>query len=284
MDTGFPIVVWCLCFGLGSAVTLPFLAGVQGACAWARVSALPRHFWLGFVVRALGFGFGGNPATPRWGIGCVCLVTGFGRASPFLAGVGGVCVWVRVFPALCFFWFGKWGVWPLACAPSVSRHPLVGLPVAWGCAGVAVGGICPPPAPFFFFFGLPEGGVVLGPVVSWLCGARRCLSRSWASWSSSPLPLLFGLHLCFFFSVARHLSGGVCAGVSGVSFPPMGRCSRLSVVGFGWVALRCSFLLAYLVGLGSGSAGWGVAPGGFVRPWVKGGGVFRVPPPLWRRL
>ena len=28
MDTGFPIVVWCLCLGLGSAVTPPFLAAV----------------------------------------------------------------------------------------------------------------------------------------------------------------------------------------------------------------------------------------------------------------
>ena len=28
MDTGFPIVVWCLCLGLGSAVTPSFLAGV----------------------------------------------------------------------------------------------------------------------------------------------------------------------------------------------------------------------------------------------------------------
>ena len=92
MDTGFPIVVWCLCLGLGSAVTPPFLAGVQGVCAWARVSALPRHFWLGLVVRALGFGFGGNPATAGRGLGRVFLVTGFGRAPPVLAGVGGVCV------------------------------------------------------------------------------------------------------------------------------------------------------------------------------------------------
>ena len=28
MDTGFPIVVWCLCLGLDSAVTPPFLASV----------------------------------------------------------------------------------------------------------------------------------------------------------------------------------------------------------------------------------------------------------------
>ena len=33
MTTGFPTVVWLLCLGLG--------------CDWARVSAAPRHSWLG---------------------------------------------------------------------------------------------------------------------------------------------------------------------------------------------------------------------------------------------
>ena len=93
MDTRFPIVVWCLCLGLGSAVTPPFLTGAEGACAWARVSALPRHFWPGFVVRAFWVGFSGNLAAPAWGLGCVCLDTGFGRAPPFLAAVRAVCVW-----------------------------------------------------------------------------------------------------------------------------------------------------------------------------------------------
>ena len=38
-------------------------------------------------------------------------------------------------------------------------------------------------------------------------------------------------------------------------------------------------LVAFPVGLGSGSAGWAAVPGGFVRSWVGGGGVFPVPPP-----
>ena len=33
MDTGFPTVAWRLCLGLG--------------CGWVRVSAAPRHSWLG---------------------------------------------------------------------------------------------------------------------------------------------------------------------------------------------------------------------------------------------
>ena len=66
MDTGFFTVLWCLCWGLGFPVTLPFLAAVQGACPWARVSAWPRHSWLAFVVRAFVAEFRGNPATPGW--------------------------------------------------------------------------------------------------------------------------------------------------------------------------------------------------------------------------
>ena len=153
IDTGFPIVVWRLCLGLGSAVTPPFLAGVYVACVWARVWALPRHFRLGFVVRAFGVGFGGNPATAGWGLGGVCLDTGFGCAPPFLAWVRGVCVWVWVSPAARFFRSWCWGVWPLACAPSVSRQPLVGLPVAWGCAWLCLVGFLPPLLLFFPSFG-----------------------------------------------------------------------------------------------------------------------------------
>ena len=91
MDSGFPTVVWCLCFGPG--------------CVWARVSAAPRHSWLGcrgvcVFVSALCL----CPATAGWGVrrGCVCLGSGFGRAPPLLAGVLGMCVFVcslRLYPA-----------------------------------------------------------------------------------------------------------------------------------------------------------------------------------------
>ena len=204
-----------------------------GVCVLVWVPRWLRHSWPGSRVCVLGFGFRLCPAisgwglwcerlgfgsavtlgTPGWGLGRVCLVRGFGRAPPVLAGFGGVCVPVGGFPALHFFSFGCWGPWPLACAPSVSRQPLAGRSVAWGCAGVAVGEVCPPP--FLCFFRL-RGGVVLGPVVSWLCGARRCLSRSWASWSPSPLPLLFGCIYVFFFVRPPFLCWGVCRRVRGV--------------------------------------------------------------------
>ena len=83
----------CLC--------VPLLDGVcgVGVCAWARVSAAPRHSWLGcwnlfVLVCALRL----YPATPGWGVrrGCVCLVSGSGCAPPLLAWVlGRVCVCVH---------------------------------------------------------------------------------------------------------------------------------------------------------------------------------------------
>ena len=114
--------------------------------------------------------------------------------------------------------------------------------MAWGCAGAAVGGVCPPPFLFVFFFsGCGEG-----------CGSRPC--RVVALWClllpvpvlgllvpPPPSPFVWAASLPPFFLLARHFSGGVHAGLSGVSFPPVGRCSRLRVLGFGWVVLWCSF-------------------------------------------
>ena len=83
------------------ACTPPFMAGVCGVCvcAWAQVSAAPRHFWLGFwglcvFVCALRL----YPATPGWRVlcGCVCLGSGLGFAPPLLAGVlGCACLCAR---------------------------------------------------------------------------------------------------------------------------------------------------------------------------------------------
>ena len=144
-----------------------------------------------------GHGFWSRSAFPGWGLSCVCLVWGF-ACTPL------------------FFWLGCWGVWALACAASVSRHLLAGLPVAWGCPGVAAGGVCPPPSPFVFFRAAGGGGVDFGPVVVWLCGVRRCLSPSWVSWSPPTLPLSFGLRPCFFFSCPPLLQWGVCRRVRGL--------------------------------------------------------------------
>ena len=92
MGTGFPTLVWCLCFGPG--------------CIWARVSAAPSHSWLGcWDVCVFFCALRLYPATPGWVVrrGCVCLGSGFGCAPPLLAGVLGMWVFVcllRLYPAI----------------------------------------------------------------------------------------------------------------------------------------------------------------------------------------
>ena len=106
----------CVRLSARSACTPPLLAGVCGVvvCAWVRVSAAPRHSWLGcrgwcLLVCALRL----YPATPGWGVrcGCVSLGSGLRCAPPLLAGVFGcVCACVR--------------------APLVPRHSWLGC-AAW---------------------------------------------------------------------------------------------------------------------------------------------------------
>ena len=224
---------------------------------------MPHKFWLGFVVRAFGVGFYGNLATPGWRLGCVRLDRCFGGAPLFLAGVHGVCVWVWVLPALRLFL--AWVLGRVACCLRrvCFRPPSGGAACGvWVCGGCRGWGLSLAP-PFCFFFALRGGG----------CGFRPC--RFVTLWSP-PLPVpVFGLLNSVtpspfvwaapmsFFSSACPFSSGVCAGVSGVSFPPLGRCSRLGVAMFGMAVLRCSF-----GGLPSVLPGWGVCPP--LVGWVRG--------------
>ena len=123
----------CVCWCAFSPCTPPLLAGVcgVGVCVWARVSAAPRHSWLGcwgvrVCVRAplvprhswlgcaawvfvFGFGFPLRPATPGWGVGvCVCWCARSACTPPLLAGVCGVGVgvWARVSAAPRHSWPG----------------------------------------------------------------------------------------------------------------------------------------------------------------------------------
>ena len=127
---GWGVRRWCVCLGSGFGCAPPFLAGVLGCacarsactpplvagvcgvgvCAWAGVSAAPRHSWLGcpgFVcacVRAplvprhswlgcapwlcvLGFGVRLRPASPGWGVG-VCVFVCSLRLYPATPGWG----------------------------------------------------------------------------------------------------------------------------------------------------------------------------------------------------
>ena len=241
-----------LCAGCAWFPAPPGSGCSAGGCAWAWVSAAPHHSWLGcwglcVFVCALRL----YPSTPGWGIwcGCACLGSSFGCAPPLMAGVLGiVCVGVRAPLVPChswrgcvcvcgsgfnvhsaFCWLGCWGAWPLACTASVSRYLLVGLPVGWGCAGVAVGGVLPPPSPFVFFSHSDcGGGGGFGPVVSWcfLVSAAAC-PRLGSLGLRPPFPSRLGCAYIFFLPITASLGCvSACPGrVSGCPLPPAG-CRR----------------------------------------------------------
>ena len=190
----------CVCWCGRSPCTPPLLAGVcgVGVCVWARVSAAPRHSWLGcWGVRVgvrsppvprhsclgcaawvcvLGFGFGLRPATPGWGVGvCVCWCARSACTPPLLAGVCavGVCVWARVSAAPRHSWLGCWGVCVLVCL--FRLYPATpGWGVRRGCVCLGLGFGC----------ALPRPAVVLGCVCAGVC-APPVPRHSWlgcAAW------------------------------------------------------------------------------------------------------
>ena len=96
------VVLGCVCVRVRSPLVGPQLrAGLCSVvvCAWARVSAAPRHSWLGcWGVCVLAYPLRLYPASPGWGVrcGCTCSASGSGCAPPLLTGVlGSVCVCVR---------------------------------------------------------------------------------------------------------------------------------------------------------------------------------------------
>ena len=102
----------CVCSCARPPCTPPLLAGVRcvRVYVWARVSAAPRHSWLGcWGVCVLVCVLLPYPASPGWGVrfGCVCLGSGFGCAPPLLAGrFGCVCARVRALLTPCHSWLG----------------------------------------------------------------------------------------------------------------------------------------------------------------------------------
>ena len=129
-------VLGCVRGPLAPSHSWPRVRGV-GVCVWARVSAAPRHSWLGCwavcVLRLhpatprlgcavwvcmFGLGFWLRPATPGWAVGlCVCSAC----TQPLLARVlgVGVCVLGSIFgcapPLLA-------GVLGCVCAPLAPSH------------------------------------------------------------------------------------------------------------------------------------------------------------------
>ena len=200
-------VLGCVCLCARSACTPPILAGVcgVGVCAWVRVSAAPRHSWLGCwgvcvfvcalrlypanpgwglwcVCVCLGFGF--HPANPGWGVGVCVFVCVSACTPPVLAGVCGVGVraWVRVSAAPRHSWLGCWGVYVFVCALRLyPANPGWGL---W-CVCVCLG--------FGFHPANPGWGVGVcvfvcvsactPPILAGVCGVGVC---AWVRVSAAP--------------------------------------------------------------------------------------------------
>ena len=152
----------CVCLCAHSACTLQLLAGAcgVGVRAWAQVTAAPRHSWQGcWAVCVFVCALRLYPATPGWGVRCVCvcLSSGVGFAPPLLAGMlgcvcvcvraplgpvrlqagacgAGVCAWALVLAAPRHSWLGRWGGCGCFCARSACTPPLL--------AGVCGVGLC----------------------------------------------------------------------------------------------------------------------------------------------
>ena len=155
-------VLGCGCLSACSACTLPLRAracGV-GVCAWAWVSAAPRHSWLGSVVWVcvLGLRFSLRPATPGSGVGlCVCLCVRSACTPPLLAEVFGVgvCAWAWVLAAARHSWLGC-AVWVCVLGLGFRLRPAT--------PGWAVGVMCVLVCALRLYPATPGWGVQCGRV------------------------------------------------------------------------------------------------------------------------
>ena len=281
-----------VCLGMVCGV-VPLVSAVCGVRGWASVAAC---LWdvCGFV-RA--------PLAPRrfrvrravWA--CV-LGPGLGCAPPFLAGLS-KCVLCPV--VFLFFFVGCWvslsrALW------SLSPHPLSfglgcwlffffggeGLHISvslfllgrYSWLGVAGFGWVVP----LCLSGGPVFGAFLGGGFGRLWWCWRAVWWLWAVFAPPPLPPLFFFFWgggCLFLPLPSLGLRTHWPAFSVVFRAAVGGCVLFGRVPAPWVrwAMYTLGSAPLLAGLGPGSASWAAAPGGCVRLWVRGLGLF-VPFPL----
>ena len=230
-------VVVCVCLCARSACTPPLVARGcgDGVCVSARVSAAPRHSWLGCsgVCVCLCARSAWSRVTPGWGLrcGCVCLGAGLGCALPLLAGVlgcvflfarsvstppllarvcgVGVCAWARVSAAPCHSWLGVCLVARSACTPLFL-------------AGVCAVGVCAlsrvaaaPPHSWLGCWGVCVLGCTLVLRYSWL-GCAVCVCVLWRGSRLRPATPDWGVGVCVCLCARSVSTPPLLAGVCGV--------------------------------------------------------------------
>ena len=159
----------CVCLCSCSACTRPLLAGVcvVGVCDTARVSAPPRHSWLGC-----------------WGVCVLVCVLRLYAATPGWGVQRGCCAWDRVSVAPRHSWLGCQGLCLLVCATRLHpskpgwavRCGCVCLDSRFGCAPLSLAGVlwcaclcaCSPCTP---------------PLLAWARGVDVCV---WVRVSAAP--------------------------------------------------------------------------------------------------
>ena len=284
-------------------------------CAWACVAATPRHSWLGCLgvcvfVSAPRF----YPAIPGCSVLCGRACAPLAPRPSWWAACGaGLCGCCRAWglpppppSPLVFFWGGRRGVSchgfvvsVAGCSGFGSRGLRPSIPSRSGCVFVCFFPSSSDPAwcvsassgcPFSRLAAAP--GLVLLVLAGWSSRAPSGGPVFRAVWvgglaASCGVDGRFcgcGPFSCpppFFFP-----GGSAC---SSLCLPWAGaRTGRHSVWSSGLLLVLafCQDLprphvgsASLHAGLGSCSAGWAIAPGGFLWPWVRGAGVFRVPSP-----
>ena len=238
----------CVCLCASPACSPPFLAGIccVGVRAAARVSAVPRLSWVVGVF----FIWGGRVLLLPCGVGrCLSLSRGLWSLSPHSLPFGLGC-W------LFFFWSHR-GVCLRVLGVLLPGGPLL---LSW-CCQFWLGG---PPVPLWGVSSSVPSGWGVWPPLAVLVGGLVAVGRSVALPPVClflPLPSLGWRTHWPAFSVVFRVAVGGCVLLGRVPAPWVG-----------WVmyTLGSAPLPA---GLGSGSADWAPAPGGFVRLWVRGLGL-----------
>ena len=184
----------CACWSACPTCTPPLLAGLCSVFVGVEVSASPRQFLLGSGVCVFRFGFCFHPVNRGWGVGMSVSAS----TLPFLAGLYGVCILVRILVSarqswlglvVCVFGFGfffhpanpGWGVAVCVFVCALSLYPAI---PCWGlrCVCSRLGYCFTPPILAGVMVCVFGFGFAFRPAnPGWACGVCVCVCARSAS-------------------------------------------------------------------------------------------------------